>query len=62
MNKVYIVLFENGNLQLWTTKVNRHDFWKNVRIFEAPDYLSLISVCRWIGNNYNHSEIKECST
>ena len=59
MSKVSIVVFENGNLQLWTTKVKHSNFWKSVRIFEAPDYLSLISICKWIGNDYKHSEIKE---
>ena len=59
MSKVYIVLFRDGELQLFANKVTYSNFEIGTKIFTVPDYLPIINICKWIGNDYKHSEIKE---
>lgn len=59
MKQVYIVLYSEGTLDLYANKVNYSNFEKGTEIFTAPDNLPLINICKWIGNNHEHTEIKK---
>jgi hypothetical protein len=56
----YIVLFDDGCLQIYNKKPNPEHFRSDARIWECDDDTTIIDISEWVGAGYRYTrKIKE---
>lgn len=57
--RMYIILFKDGSMMVWSRKPDSKDFQEGSRLFEMKDDLPIVYVGDWIGRGYERHDITE---
>ena len=58
-DKSYIVLFDDGSLQIYNMKPDKKNFQEDARFFEVASTISIDIIGDWIGQRYRHNRFEE---